>query len=580
MVHTMRTLFVGLVLTSLAPVSHGAQGSVLIDAHERRLQPSDPGAEDDFGSAVALKDDLAVVGSHWDDNSKGINAGSVYVFEREASLWQQTDKLIAPNGAARDEFGFAVALEADTLVVSAALDDTAHFDAGSVYVFVRCGGAWVLQAQLLQPSGSGEFNNFGWSVAIHGGTIVVGSPHDDVGFAEAGSAWVFTRNSNGTPNDPCDDSWSVETPNGLHPSTPQAGAYYGTRVAIEGNRLVVGAAFENLPGGTDQGAAYVYERSGSTWSQTAKLVAGAGALSGDQFGTDLALEGNTLLVGATGDDAPEQDRGSVHAFEYLGGVWTSQILRASNGGTGHNFGRSIDVQGDRALIGAPGPLSGSVGYAYLFQRSGGVWVQDQIVTDCHADVDDAFGGRVALDGDTAFVGARLDDEVAWNGGTTSVYTVSEGEFERFGFGDGTATPCPCGNPSSQYLDQGCENSTGRGGKLSVTGTDSASADDLRLIACNLVPGNPSLLYSGPNRLNGGDGVVFGNGLRLVGGFITRLGLHTPDGNGRAVWGPGLGASSGWPVGSSLHFQVWYRDPFHACVDVFNLTNGLSVRFQP
>jgi hypothetical protein len=111
--------------------------------------------------------------------------------------------------------------------------------------------------------------------------------------------------------------------------------------------------------------------------------------------------------------------------------------------------------------------------------------------------------------------------------------------------------------------------------------DSASADDLRLVAWNLLPANPALLFTGPIALNGGAGEVFGNGLRLVGGHIIRRDVLAPDTGGRAIFGPGLGGNNPWLPDSTVHFQVWYRDPFHgACGAVFNLTNGVSVTFLP
>jgi hypothetical protein len=217
----------------------------------------------------------------------------------------------------------------------------------------------------------------------------------------------------------------------------------------------------------------------------------------------------------------------------------------------------------------------------LFRRSGSAWTEDQHITSGDAAAGDEFGAGFALDGTTMLIGAQRDDDAFNSSGSAYAFTLSSGNFSRFGFGDGSGSACPCGNFSHPRLAQGCVNSSGWGGKLSIAGSDSAALDDFRLLADNLLPGKPALMFHGPGVINGGAGVVFGNGLRLVGGQVRRAGIFVPDSMGRAAWGPGLGSTSPWVSGSSRHFQVWYRDPAHyTCGDVFNLTNAVTVTFQP
>jgi len=144
----------------------------------------------------------------------------------------------------------------------------------------------------------------------------------------------------------------------------------------------------------------------------------------------------------------------------------------------------------------------------------------------------------------------------------------------FCFGNG----CPCGNDDATA---GCANSTGSGALLTAGGTASASADNLTFTGTNLLPGQGALLFSGPNQVNGGVGLPFGDGLRCAGGGIIRLGVKMPDGTGTAVWGPALGVKGGWVAGDTVEFQGWYRDPGTSpCSNEFNTTHGVEIVFVP
>jgi hypothetical protein len=149
----------------------------------------------------------------------------------------------------------------------------------------------------------------------------------------------------------------------------------------------------------------------------------------------------------------------------------------------------------------------------------------------------------------------------------------------FCFGDGGGTPCPCGNAGGPR--EGCANSSGSGASLAAGGTNGVLADDLWFQALGLAPGQPALLFAGTTALNGGDGDVFGDGLRCAGGVVWRLTARTASGTGAAWWGPGLGAIGGWTAGDVRSFQVWYRDPAGSpCASSFNLSSAYEVAFVP
>jgi len=147
------------------------------------------------------------------------------------------------------------------------------------------------------------------------------------------------------------------------------------------------------------------------------------------------------------------------------------------------------------------------------------------------------------------------------------------------FGDGGGTVCPCGNNGNP--GEGCANSTGAGGIITASGSDSVTANDLVLHTGQLIPGQAVLGFTGTTGISGGNGTVLGDGLRCVGGQIKRLGVRIPNSNGSASWGPGFVGAQGWSAGDTRTFQAWYRDSSGSpCNSAFNLTNGLRVTLTP
>lgn len=178
---------------------------------------------------------------------------------------------------------------------------------------------------------------------------------------------------------------------------------FGIAVAVSGDTALVGAPYHDTPFSA-AGAAYVFDRSGTQWVQTAKLSASDAAL-GDLFGAAVSLDGDTALVGAWSDDS---NRGSMYVFERSGGVWQQTAkLQASDGVDGDGFGIAVALSGDTAVAGAMFDDDGgsSSGSAYVFEKTGATWVQTRKLTASNAATEDEFGASVALVGDTAAVGA-------------------------------------------------------------------------------------------------------------------------------------------------------------------------------
>jgi hypothetical protein len=390
-----------------------------------KLLAADGAAGDQFGYSVALSGDTAVIGARFDDDDvNGLESGSAYVFTRSGTTWSQQAKLTAADGAARDWFGVRVAISGDTAVITADADDddVNGVDSGSAYVFTRSGTTWSQQAKLTAADGA-AVDLFGYSVTLSGDTAVFGArfDDDDVNGVDSGSAYVFTRS--GT-------TWTQQAK--LTAADGAAGDQFGYSVALSGDTAVITAdADDEDVNGVDSGSAYVFTRSGTTWRQQAKLTAADGA-AGDLFGVRVAISGDTAVIGARFDDDQVNgvDSGSAYVFTRSGTIWRQQArLAAADGAAGDWFGYSVAIFGDTALIGAHfddddvnGVDSGS---AYVFTRSGTTWSQQSKLTAADGVAGDQFGGRVALSGDTALIGARLVNDVIndVDSGAAYVFTV-------------------------------------------------------------------------------------------------------------------------------------------------------------
>ena len=395
----------------------GARYPVTIDpfitAQQAKLGPEvtgDGAAEDCFGYSVAISGDTALVGAYQDDD-KGSNSGSAYVFTRDGTTWSQQAKLIADDGEVGDWFGTSVALHGDTALVGAYRDDDDGNDSGSAYVFTRSDTNWIQQAKLTANDGA-EMDYFGYSVALAGDTALVGAYADDDKGSISGSAYVFTRSGS---------TWTQQAK--LTAADGAAGDCFGWSVALSGDTALVGA-YADDDNGVNSGSAFVFTRDGTTWNQQAKLTAGESA-AGDNFGTSVALSGDTVLIGAYKDDDKGTDSGSAYVFTRDGTNWIQQAkLTADDGATYDYFGYSVALSGDTALVGAyqdddKGDNSGS---AYVFTRSGTTWTQQAKLIANDGTASDWFGTSVALHGDTALVGAYGDDDKGDNSGSAHVFT--------------------------------------------------------------------------------------------------------------------------------------------------------------
>ena len=418
-------------------------------AQQAYLKASNTEANDYFGYSVAVSGDTVVIGAPFEDSNatgvggnqaanSSINSGAAYVFTRSGASWRQQAYLKASNTGAGDEFGFTVAVSGDTVVVGAFVEassatgvggnqtDNSLAHSGAAYVFTRSGAAWTQQAYL-KASNTGANDVFGYSVAVSGNTVVVGAlgeasnasgvggAQTDNSSTQSGAAYIFTRS--GT-------TWTQQAY--LKANNTGAGDKFGIAVAVAGDTVVVGAPYED-GSATDSGAAYVFSRNGSLWTQQAFLKASNTGAS-DLFGEAVAVSGDTAVVGAyqedsnaTGVGGSQSDdsatnSGAAYIFTRNETAWTQQAyLKASNTGGGDQFGDSVAVSGDAVVVGAgredsnalqQDDSAGNSGAAYVFARSGAIWTQQTYLKSSNTGADDLFGSSVAASGNTMVIGAH------------------------------------------------------------------------------------------------------------------------------------------------------------------------------
>ncbi|MEE8155936.1 MAG: FG-GAP repeat protein [Phycisphaerales bacterium] len=330
----------------------------------------------------------------------------------------EMQKLTASDADMLDLFGNAVSVSGDAAIIGAWNDDGLFaFAWGSAYLFRFVDGSWT-DEQKITPSDANEQDRFGHAVAISGDVAVVGSPMNDDAcpppnniFCDSGSAYVF-RFENG--------SWTEEQK--LIAFDDEDRDFYGISLSISGDVIVIGAPWQDEAcGGSpncNAGAAYVYRFTGKIWELDQKLMASDADFI-DEFGLAVSVSGNTILVGAHGDNDDGFNSGSAYIFQYDGESWVeTQKLTASDAQLGDEFGLGVSISGSVAIIGAglddtacPEDILCNSGSAYVFRLDGKQWVEEQKLEAPDMAQGDQFGRSVSIDGDYAIAGSRWNDDL-------------------------------------------------------------------------------------------------------------------------------------------------------------------------
>jgi hypothetical protein len=423
-------------------------------ATENSLSPSDGVAGDHFGASVSIRANRALVGAP----QTGTASGTAYLFERN-SRWTEAATLKPLDGEGGNRFGSALSLTDDCAITGAPGDDD---HTGSAYVYRKESLSWLQEQKLTAGAEGACGDEFGASVSIQKNLAAVGAPGDDLGE----EAWFsYFGKEEYDPKPGLMMWWSESTqrwesydgrvgllPTGRLGFRPIAMRLIHTSSApithvavLDQHGLILGECtgyasgdpiplnagsdigeiqawttfavtnIEFLPEGAgdrdvDAGSAYVFRYDGATWAQEVQLTAGDGE-AGDHFGASMSLSNNTLIVGAHLDDDDRfTDSGSAYVFINQGTAWVEQAkLVAADGGEHHQFGAAVSLDGDSAVVGAPGTGDetggGHAGAVYVFLREDETWVQECKLTASNSMGGDCFGASVSLNGDYLVVGA-------------------------------------------------------------------------------------------------------------------------------------------------------------------------------
>jgi hypothetical protein len=391
------------------------------------IKASNAGTDDSFGFRIAAEGDTLLVGAPFEgsdgsspDNNGLRNAGAAYLFKLEGDKWLEKQLIKAEPPLESDMFGASVAISGDIMVIGAPRYNLMLFKVvpptgpGHAYVFTRArpGAVWKQETELKPTDGSGA-DMFGFHVAVHGQTVLVGAPYDSTGGSHAGAVYSFERNNG---------SWSQQK---IVVSNPSAEASLGVSVAIEGDLLVAGA-MQDSSAAEMAGSAYVFARSGGSWNEQERLQAPSPkALA--TFGMSVAVQRGSILVTAPGLDLRGRQTPPGEAFLFQvdpgSSKWTvKQQLRGAAPRSVDLFGGSAALTPSAIVVGANGDASSSrgidgdpnrndatlAGAAYLFARQGSDYVQSAYLKAFNADADDNYGHSVTATESYLAVGSPFE----------------------------------------------------------------------------------------------------------------------------------------------------------------------------
>jgi hypothetical protein len=469
-------LFVVLALAVQAGLPGNSSPRLAVTSTSAKLLPEDGSAGDHFGESVAISGRIAVIGAPRDDEGQDINRGSAYVYTFDRDEWSEEAKVLAEDGMPADSFGTSVAISGESFVAGSPFGNDGFDQTGSAYVFVPGRRGWEEQGELL-PGDGDEFEQFGHAVSIDGDTVVVGSYLADGVASLSGAAYVFERSrerwsetqkllaSEGDISDRFGFAASVMADTALVgapfaiedrartgaafvfvrdrrgrwseqdrlvASDGRDGDQFGTALATTTEICVIGS-----PGaeGTvaSSGAAYVFVREGDDWQQVSRLYPADG-LPGDGFGSSVSISGDYIVSGAPGYDGEASNSGAAYLFVRTNGAWIErEKLLPARDSADALFGTSVAVSDDNVLVGAPGEVDNGPdsGAAYVFRmdylftlsvtREGtgsGLVFSEPPGIDCGVDCSESFtiDTQVTLtaepDADSAFVGWSGEDDCA------------------------------------------------------------------------------------------------------------------------------------------------------------------------
>ncbi len=369
-------------------------------SQQQKVQASDAASTGNFGRSVSVSDNTASI----------LGIDGTYIFNRSGTTWSQQQKIQpSDHSTNKGPWGmYETDLDGETCVIGykgGTETSLPHSKTGTAYVFTRSGTTWTQQQKLFNPNGL-QYDYFGENMQLDGDNLIVSAhyePHNtNSSWHNAGAVYIWTRS--GT-------TWTQQQR--LTASDKSGSDYFGAAVAIDGDTCVIGANGEDTEA-SNAGAAYVFTRSGTTWSQQQKLVASDAAV-GDNFGTAIGISGDTVVVGANSENG---GAGSVYVFTRSGTTWTQQQKLTGSDATASSdyFGKNVRIFEDTIMVTATGHTTFSAkGAAYIFTRSGTTWTQVKRLEASDGAQND-YNDEIDFSGGTIVMGANGSNTTASDAG--------------------------------------------------------------------------------------------------------------------------------------------------------------------
>jgi hypothetical protein len=319
-----------------------------------------PNSDDGYGFAIALSGNTLVVGAS-SDITDGVNAGAAYVYVRDGHTWSLQQKLFASDRVDFAQFGVAVDVLGDTIVVGAHQDDDSGFQTGAAYVFRRNGTIWT-QEQKLKANDEKPDSAFGLSVSLSGQTIAIGAPGDSSPAALfSGAVYAFVNNG---------AAWEQQAK--IKPNNTMANQQFGFTVSVSGDTIVaaapgeiIGAPSVEAQNVRSKGAVYILSRTGTSWGHQKRFFERDTNRTGG-FAVRAAIDGDTIIVGDPTYDAGARFTGAVYVFERNGNGWSlKHTLTANDAQFLQAMGFAIAISGDTVIAGTSRQFS--IPAVYIFQ---------------------------------------------------------------------------------------------------------------------------------------------------------------------------------------------------------------------
>jgi hypothetical protein len=400
---------------------------------EQKIQANDKQTNELYGYSVSISGDYAIVGAR-DEDTGGEDAGAAYIYKRDSStgVWGSEQKIQASDKQSIDLFGYSVSISGDYAIVGSFYEDTGGTNAGAAYIYTRdpSTGVWGSEQKIMASDAAAQ-DNFGNSVSISGDYVIVGAPYEDTGFANAGAAYIYTR-------DPSTGVWGSEYK--IQAGDRQANDNFGYSVSISGDYAIVGAYYEDT-GGTDAGAAYIFKREGTTWSEIKKITA-SDAAQGDEFGWSVAIDGTYAIVGARYEDSytgaayiyeapnivPKLTFDTYNKLSIENITPTASTLRL--GSNTYDIGTATDIYiedtgtyeietKDANTFALVSNVVGTVTQIAVYDYTQMDTTEQKILGETSQD---QFGYSASISGDYAIVGALYEDTGATDAGAAYIYT--------------------------------------------------------------------------------------------------------------------------------------------------------------